>query len=90
VHLLAGDGQIVAQSDSVPVGGARPTSSWAEGELIVDRHGLLLPGELPAGEYQLLVGMYLPATGDRLVMASAEGKAPADSITLGSVTVIVP
>ncbi len=90
VHLLTGDGQIVAQADSAPAGGTRPTSGWVEGELIVDRHGLLLPDDLPAGEYQLLAGMYLPATGDRLVVVGAEGDAQSDSVRLGNVTVTAP
>jgi hypothetical protein len=56
--------------------------------MVVDRHGLLLPGDLPAGEYQLLAGMYLPATGDRLEVSGTEG--PADTSSLGNVAVVSP
>jgi 4-amino-4-deoxy-L-arabinose transferase-like glycosyltransferase len=90
VHLLSGDGQIAAQSDSVPAGATRLTSSWPDGELVVDHHGLLLPDDLPAGEYQLIVGMYLPATGDRLVVVGEISGVPADGIPLDGVKVTLP
>jgi 4-amino-4-deoxy-L-arabinose transferase-like glycosyltransferase len=90
VHLLDEDGQLVAQTDSAPVGGSRPTSSWGEGETIVDRHGLPLPDDLPSGTYQLLAGMYLPSTGERLLVADRRGVPLGDSIPLGQVTVVSP
>jgi hypothetical protein len=65
-HLLDQDGQLVAQQDSEPVGGSRPTTSWSPGEVIVDRLGILIPPNLNGGEYQLVVGMYQPDTGERL------------------------
>jgi 4-amino-4-deoxy-L-arabinose transferase-like glycosyltransferase len=72
VHLLDGNGQLVAQTDSAPGGGLQPTSSWGVGETIVDRHGLLLPDALPPGEYELYVGMYLPDSDERLVTTSGQ------------------
>ena len=90
VHLLDGSGQPVAQTDSAPAGGARPSSGWREGEIIVDRHGLLLPDDLPAGEYQLLTGLYLPETGERLPAHSPTGQDLGDSVPLGRVTVEYP
>ena len=47
LHLLGPDGQVVAQSDSDPVGGYTPTSRWKPGELIPDTHRLRLPSDLP-------------------------------------------
>ena len=86
----------MAQTDSPPAGGARPTSGWQEGEVIVDHHGLhlpdmLLPADLPSGdEYELRVGMYLPATGERLPVRDSDGGSLGDSILLGWVTVASP
>lgn len=60
LHLLNQDGQIAAQDDGEPVGGSAPTSSWQPGTTITDNHGLLLPADLPPGEYTLLIGMYDP------------------------------
>jgi 4-amino-4-deoxy-L-arabinose transferase-like glycosyltransferase len=90
VHLLDSGGQLVAQTDSAPAGGSRPTSSWGGEGTIPDRHGLLLPDTLPAGEYELRVGMYLPATGDRVPLLGEDGQVRDDSILLDSLTVSLP
>lgn len=90
VHLLGADGRVVAQTDCGPVGGLRPTSGWQEGETVVDRHGLPLPDALPPGEYELRLGLYRPAGGDRLPVVSAAGQALGDSISLGPLTVTSP
>jgi hypothetical protein len=58
VHMLDGDGQVVAQHDGDPVGGFTPTTRWRSGELIADRHRLSLPLGLSAGSYTLKAGMY--------------------------------
>jgi hypothetical protein len=66
VHLL-GDGPApVAQGDGPPLSGDYPTSMWGTGEAIADTHPVLVPGDLPAGEYRLLVGMYELETLQRL------------------------
>jgi hypothetical protein len=54
VHLLD-SGRLVAQDDVEPI---RPTSAWGAGMEIVDPHQITIPGDLPAGRYQLRVGMY--------------------------------
>jgi hypothetical protein len=58
VHLLGPDGRVVAQEDHVPGRGARPTTSWLPGEVIVDRFEVALSGELAEGTYTLEVGLY--------------------------------
>jgi hypothetical protein len=83
VHLLDALGHKVAQSDGEPALWVRPTSSWAPGEEIVDRHGMLLSGELAPGVYQLRVGLYDPASGQRLhLVGSAD-----DGVTIGPIKV---
>ncbi|MBA3534040.1 MAG: glycosyltransferase family 39 protein [Ardenticatenales bacterium] len=49
-----------------------PATAWIDGEWIVDEHTLLLPAELEAGEYRLIVGLYDPATGSRLATPKGE------------------
>jgi 4-amino-4-deoxy-L-arabinose transferase-like glycosyltransferase len=90
VHLFDSEGTLVAQTDSAPVGGSRPTSGWGEEELIVDRHGLFLPDMLPPGEYELLVGLYHPATSERLSVLSVDGEPLGDGLSLGRVAVTSP
>jgi 4-amino-4-deoxy-L-arabinose transferase-like glycosyltransferase len=87
VHLIDQAGQLAAQRDSEPVGGSRPTSTWVGGEPIKDRVGLLLPADLPPGLYELVVGMYHPATLERLPVFDADGNPAGDSILLGPVEV---
>jgi hypothetical protein len=82
VHLTDASGQVVAQHDGQPAAGANPTSTWVNGEWLADRHMLLLPPGLPAGEYTLRAGLYDPATGARLPLTAG-----GDDVALGSVRV---
>jgi hypothetical protein len=66
VHLLNNRGELVAQRDSEPASGMRPTGEWPVGEPVTDRHGLWLPADLPDGEYQILLGLYDPETLERV------------------------
>jgi hypothetical protein len=58
VHLLGGDGQVVAQHDGDPGGGYTPTTRWMPGEVIPDRHRLMLPEGAADGALGLRAGMY--------------------------------
>ncbi len=87
VHLLDPQNELVAQHDSEPVGGSRPTTSWSPGEIIVDNHGVLLPKGIPEGAYRIVAGMYSSATGQRLSMSESGGQGVGDHILLGFVDV---
>jgi hypothetical protein len=65
-QLLGPDGQVWAQWDNPPQAGRYPTTAWAEHDSLVDRYTLTLREGAPPGQYRLLVGMYDPATGQRL------------------------
>jgi hypothetical protein len=73
VHMLGDTPEAVAQGDGPPLTGDYPTSMWATGETIADLHVVPLPGDLPAGEYRLLVGMYDLETLKRLPRADGKG-----------------
>ncbi len=66
VHLLDASGNIVAQQDDEPQDGSAPTTSWLRGEVIADEHAVKIPNT--PGQYTVIVGMYQPATGARLVL----------------------
>ena len=70
VQLLDGAGQLVAQHDTEPGDGLIPTTTWDPDQILVDRYGVPLPGELPPGRYTLIVGLYHVATGERLLTAT--------------------
>ncbi|MEA3342449.1 MAG: glycosyltransferase family 39 protein [Chloroflexota bacterium] len=71
LHLLDAEGELVAQSDSIPANWTRPTTGWLPGEYITGAHTLAIPPDAPAGEYALLAGLYLPG-GERLVTPSGD------------------
>jgi hypothetical protein len=72
VHLLNAAGQMVTGQDSQPVGGRYPTGIWEPGEIVPDERSFAT-GDLPAGTYQLEVGMYVVATGERLPVTLPDG-----------------
>ena len=65
IHLVDENGRIVSQIDSVPVGGARPTTGWRAGEVITDIHNLPIPSDLSPGRYYVNAGLYNPDDGTR-------------------------
>ena len=71
VHLLDASGAPVAQNDRQPLSGLAATSVWRPGDLIRDPVTLPLPEDLAAGEYTILLGMYLRETGERLPVSDA-------------------
>ena len=81
VHLLGADGRIVAQSDGLPAGWARPTTGWLPGEFIVDPHAITLPGTLPPGNYTLTTGLYLP-NASRQQQPNGQDNIPLTTFTL--------
>ncbi len=58
VHVINAAGQLVAQNDMQPQSGFAPTSQWQPGATITDRHGVILPTNLPTGDYTIRVGLY--------------------------------
>jgi len=82
VHLVDRAGKMWAQRDGTPADGRRPTSTWRGGEVIRDRYALLLPRDIPPGEYRIEIGLYRLADGTRL--ATGEG---ADHVTLGPILI---
>ena len=82
VHLGPADGPPVAQNDGAPSAGFRPTTSWRPTETIIDQRGVLITPATPPGRYTLFVGLYDPATGQRLKLTSG-----ADRHALGEILV---
>ena len=70
-----------AQDDHFPQHERISTTSWVPGEVYRDVYQLPLAG-VPAGEYDLLVGLYNPETGERLPVSVSEG----DSYRIGTIT----
>jgi hypothetical protein len=72
VHLVdPAGGATLVQVDTMPRNWSYPTSRWGRREVFVDRI-MLDVSSVPAGAYQLAVGMYVP-DGDRLPARDAQG-----------------
>ena len=74
VHLLAAqaeaDAQLIAGVDDMPGVGSLPTTRWQSGWRILDEYQILLPPDLPAGDYGVSIGLYT-ADGARLPVDGA-------------------
>lgn len=81
VHLYDPTGRLVTQHDGPPLGGSRPTSSWAPGRATPDFHGLILPANV-AGPLTLRVGLYDPVSGRRLPLADGR-----DMVDIGTIEI---
>lgn len=72
--------------DGPPAQGDYPTSLWASGDIIIDTHPLNMP-DMPPGNYYLLVGLYNPATGERLPAFAPDGPLPDYAVKVAEFTV---
>ncbi|MCS6802002.1 MAG: glycosyltransferase family 39 protein [Chloroflexota bacterium] len=57
---------VYAAKDNRPVDDRFPTTSWPVGTAVIDEYRLVLLSGTPPGEYQLSIGVYDEATGQRL------------------------
>jgi hypothetical protein len=86
-HLADAEGHVWAQDDSYPVDGDYPTSSWSVGEIVRDEYALALPSDIPTGEYEIEVGLYLISSGTRLPVLDEGGQVLDNRVLLHTVTV---
>jgi hypothetical protein len=82
--------QVWGQKDHTPANGARPTSGWAEGEVIVDRVTVPIAADAPPGPYRLQVGMYHFETLARLPVLGPEGEPRATRVMVQEIQVLAP
>ena len=65
-HLLDAQGARQGQKDAKPLAGARPTATWARGEVLVDVYEIALSPQAVAGAYVLELGLYQPEKDRRV------------------------
>ncbi len=66
VQLRDAANNTLASADHQPYQGLIPTSSWPAGAVVQEVVWLPLPADLPPGSYNLYIGLYRPATLERL------------------------
>jgi len=86
VHIGSDDGPPIAQHDSEPVAGHRPTDGWLPDERISDRRGAWIGPDVPGGHYGVFIGLYDPTTGARLPIMR-QGRPLGDRLKIGTVTI---
>ena len=89
VHLRAKAGNTVAQSDH-PLrhqGASFPASVWRTKCLYEDDFSINVPTNLARGQYELVVGLYNPTTGQRMTVDNAPHRTADGGIKLATVTV---
>jgi len=93
VHISTG-GPPLAQADKLNPADI-PTKVWPSTGYLQDDYVIELPADMPAGEYQLLIGLYTCETkpaggcgnGDRLKVTDAGGQAVGDEVRLATIRV---
>ena len=70
IHVVDESGTILAQSDGVPAGWARPTTGWRPGEFISDQHQIELSADIDIKA--VIVGLYDAGNGERLILTTGE------------------
>jgi hypothetical protein len=86
VHVVDENGQVVTQADGVPMGWARPLSTWTLDEGLLDAYTLDLPSDACASGCALRVGLYDTATAARLPVVDASGARLADDAAVVPLT----
>jgi hypothetical protein len=83
IHVMNDQGKLLAQTDSRPQRYAGNTNRWIPGQVTYDQFAVALPADVPPGSYQVRVGLYNEADGQRLPVLDAAGNAVDDQVLLG-------
>jgi hypothetical protein len=86
-HLLAQDGTLYGGWDRQLGGEFYPSSQWPVGETLREEYPLVVSPEAPPGRYQIEVGLYSPATMERLLVLDANGQPAENRVLLCEVQV---
>lgn len=87
VQLLAPDGKLAAQHDSITGEGLNPTSLWVPGEPVAERRQIELPAGLRPGTYTLIALMYDLKDLKRLGVSTEAGPSSDNAVVLRQVAV---
>jgi 4-amino-4-deoxy-L-arabinose transferase-like glycosyltransferase len=88
LRLVDGTGRTWAQRDSTPRSGLQHFFEWGLDELILDRHGLLVPAGTPPGDYAVTLRVY--RSRDIAVLPAVFEGGSGGELTLGMVRVKRP
>lgn len=81
VHVFDESGTLVAQADKLNPG-EFPTRRWPVDKYVPDRYVLVLPKELPPGNYTVAAGLWVQSEGWRLPVLDGSGRQVGDNAPL--------
>lgn len=85
VHIVdQSNGQVVLAADQQPLYGNYPFPRWQAGEVVEDPRWVSLPPGLAPGIYQVRIGVYHTATGERRAIADPLNDAAGNSLMLAT------
>lgn len=87
IQILDANDRIVGQVDAWPLQGTLPTSQWTPGQTITDPYQIWLDGNLPPGQYRLIVGWYRLADLRRLPVLDENGRPIDDKLLVPGLVV---
>ncbi len=91
IHLIDAAGVPRFGHDYTPLGGAFPSylwfPKWLEGQQVLDPYRLVMPSDLPPGQYWLEVGMYEMGSVRRIPQFDPAGTMTGDRFILGPVLI---
>ena len=73
LQLVAPDGRLLVNVNTYPAHGVLATAYWPPEAALHERYSIAIPGEMPPGS-RLLLGLWTPATGQRLPARDPDGK----------------
>lgn len=87
IEWAQSDGGLFASDPSAIQLHRRPTSAWLAGEFSASKVAITVPWGLPAGSYDLLLGLYARPDGQGLDAMTADGAPLGQSLAIGTLEV---
>ena len=90
LRLVDAAGRTWASRDSAPLAGQRFFTDLSLGDVLADRHGLLVSAGMPPGVYRLFLGVRRESDAQPLDLRDTQGQPAGAELLLGEVTIIDP
>lgn len=87
LRLVDGTGHVISQRDDYPIGPLLPPSTWNMGDEKPGFMALPIPANLSAGDYQVVMGLYDPATTALLAYNRGDRPGSNDPVVLANVEI---
>jgi 4-amino-4-deoxy-L-arabinose transferase-like glycosyltransferase len=87
VQAVSSDNVKAAQKDAYSRCNRLPTSEWRPGELLDDVYDIQIFEDAPAGQYQLIVGLYDEETWERLRVVDGAGNPIDDKVHISDLEI---